>query len=134
FLFEELAVWRATVSLFGDADVEVRINVDADPPLGPENLSHSASICIRDIIAAAQYDQALAVGQYLLDDRGLPVVNFFEAAGNVDVTEVKQTSFYVKRRQAVELLTYRVGSGSGSGSAIVSTDAFVLRTSKNDYV
>ena len=37
--FEKLAIWRSAVPLICDANVEVRVYVDADPPFRPEHLA-----------------------------------------------------------------------------------------------
>src|SRR5205085_1388565 len=66
---QKVPVCRSAISLVGDSNIELSVDINADPLFRSESLSHRTPVCIRNIIAAAEHDQPLAILQYLRDDR-----------------------------------------------------------------
>src|SRR6476469_5163695 len=94
---EQLPVWRTAVGLVGDADIQVRVYTDADPPFRPVNLGHCSPIRKRDIVAAAQHYDTLAVTDDLRNHSRLHVVSILERTVYPHISEVEYPSFDIKR-------------------------------------
>src|ERR1043166_5988984 len=131
---QELPIRGAAVSLFGNADVKLRIDIDADPLFRSVNLSHGAPVGIGNIISAAEDDQPLAVLQDLLNDGGHRVVGFLERAAEPGIAEVEDLFPDVESRQAVKLFADSTRSVSGADAAMIPTHAFVLWAAENDEI
>ena len=131
-LFKQLAIRRTAVALVGNAYVEVRIDTYAYPPFWSVNLCDGSTVCVRDVVSAAENDQALTVSKELRYDSRQTVMYLLERSVGTNVAQVEYAPSHVHRGQAVKLRSDSSWSSRGPGPPPASAHAFVLRTPEDD--
>src|SRR6476620_9189380 len=99
--FKQLAVWSAAVPRMIGPHIEMRVDVNADPQFRPVNVAHRPPVGVRDIVAAANDDNPFSVAQKARYKRRLTVVNFLEAAVDLNVAGIINAFLDVERSEAI---------------------------------
>jgi hypothetical protein len=77
-LVQKLSIRRSAVPRVIRPNVQVRIDVHANPGIPAEYFGHRAAVGVRNIVAAAEYYQSFTVLEKDLDNFDQPIVNRFQ--------------------------------------------------------